>query len=143
MDGVASKVYLLSRTGLTGDQVLQDKVAGSAAVALTEHEPVEIHGYEQVEGLTARDIVTGELKRLDVDGVFVEVGFRPHTDFALGVLEMNAAGEIMVDAHGRTNVPGVFAAGDAIEMHDKQIVMAAGQGARAALAAFEYLIKRT
>lgn len=56
---------------------------------------------------------------------------------------MNAVGEIMVDAHGRTNVPGVFAAGDAIEMHDKQIVMAAGQGAGAARAAFEYLIKRT
>lgn len=143
MDGVASKVYLLSRTGLTGDQVLQDKVAGSAAIVLSNHEPIEIDGNEQVEGLTVRDITTGELRRLDVDGVFVEVGFRPHTDFALGVLEMNAVGEIMVDAHGGTNVPGIFAAGDAIEMHDKQIVMAAGQGARAALAAFEYLIKRT
>lgn len=143
MDGVADKIYLLARTDLTGDQVLQDKVTGSAAIVLREHEPVEIDGKEQVEGLTVRDITTGELRRLEVDGVFVEVGFRPHTDFALGVLEMNAVGEIMVDAHGRTNVPGVFAAGDAIEMHDKQIVMAAGQGARAALAAFEYLIKRT
>ena len=78
-----------------------------------------------------------------IDGVFVEVGLQPQTDFVLDLVETNEIGEIKVDGHGRTGVPGVFAAGDAIDMHDKQIVMATGRGARAALAAFEYLVKRT
>lgn len=143
MDGVASAVYLVSRGHLTGDQVLQDKLAASAALVLTHYEPVEIHGDRQVIGLTVRNLQTGELRRLDVEGVFVEVGFQPQTDFVLDLVETNEIGEIKVDGHGRTGVPGIFAAGDAIDMHDKQIVMATGQGARAALAAFEYLVKRT
>ncbi|GAB4267945.1 MAG: hypothetical protein Kow00122_21460 [Thermoleophilia bacterium] len=143
MEGVASAVYLVSRGNLTGDQVLQDKLVASSAQVLTHCEPVEIHGDRQVTGLTIRNLQTNELRRLAVDGVFVEVGLQPQTDFVLDLVETNEIGEIKVDGHGRTGVPGVFAAGDAIDMHDKQIVMATGQGARAALAAFEYLVKRT
>jgi len=143
MQGVASSVCVIIRGEPTGDQVLQDKLAGSSALVLAHHEPVEIHGEQSVTGLTVRNSRTGELRRLDIEGVFVEIGLQPHTDFALDLLETNEIGEIKVDGHGRTGVPGVFAAGDAIDMHDKQIVMAAGQGARAALAAFEYLVKRT
>jgi NADH-dependent peroxiredoxin subunit F len=143
MEGTAKAVYLISRGPLSGDQVLQDKVVASQAMVLADHEPVEIHGEGKVTGLTVRDRASGGEKRLHVDGVFVEIGLRPHTEFILDLLETNDAGEIVVDAHGRTGVPGIFAAGDAIDIHDKQIVMAAGQGARAALAAFEYLVKRT
>jgi len=143
MQGVASSVCVIIRGEPSGDQVLQDKLAGSSVLVLAHHEPVEIHGEQSVTGLTVRNSRTGELRRFDIEGVFVEIGLQPHTDFALDLLETNEIGEIKVDGHGRTGVPGVFAAGDAIDMHDKQIVMAAGQGARAALAAFEYLVKRT
>lgn len=143
MEGAAKAIYLISRGPLSGDQVLQDKLAASRAIVLANHEPVEIHGDGQVEGLTVRERASGAEKRLEVDGVFVEIGLRPHSDFILDLLETNEAGEVVVDAHGGTGVPGVFAAGDVIDIHDKQIVMAAGQGARAALAAFEYLVKRT
>jgi NADH-dependent peroxiredoxin subunit F len=143
MEGTAKTVYLISRGPLSGDQVLQDKLVASQVMVLADHEPVEIYGEEQVAGLTVRDRLSRTEKRLEVDGVFVEIGLRPHTEFILDLLETNDAGEIVVDAHGRTGVPGIFAAGDAIDIHDKQIVMAAGQGARAALAAFEYLVKRT
>jgi len=143
MNGVASEVHLVARRELSGDQVLQDKAAGSPVTVWTGYEPVEILGTTQVEGLTIRNLETGESRTLAVDGVFVEVGLDPQTDFVLDLVETNRVGEIVVDAHGRTGVPGIFAAGDAIDIHDKQIIMAAGQGARAALAAFEYLINRT
>jgi len=142
MDGIAKAVYVVSRGPLSGDEVLRDKVVASPATRLTGYEPVEIHGENAVTGLTIREIGTGVERRLEVEGVFVEIGYTAHSAFVLDLLDTNDAGEIVVDAHGQTGVPGVFAAGDVIDIHDKQIVMAAGQGARAALAAFEYLVKR-
>jgi alkyl hydroperoxide reductase subunit F len=129
MDGVAEKIYLVSRGEWTGDEILQDKVATAKRVeVLKQHEPVEIHGQERVEGLTLKDLQTGVPRRLEVQGVFIEIGLFPQTDFVLDLLE--------------TNERGVFAAGDATDSHDKQIIIAAGEGAAAALAAFEYLVKQ-
>jgi NADH-dependent peroxiredoxin subunit F len=143
MDGVAKKVYLVSRGEWTGDEILQDKVAATKRVeVLKHHQPVEIHGQERVEGLTVKDLQTGATRRLEVQGVFIEIGLFPQTDFLLDLLETNARGEIKVDRHGQTGVRGIFAAGDATDSHDKQIVIAAGEGASAALAAFEYLVKQ-
>ncbi len=146
MDGIAGHVTLVARSGLTGDEVLQDKVAGAAGVVvLPDHEPVEIHGSgpgggDAVTALTVRDRESGETRRLDLDGVFVEVGLFPNTGFALDLVDTNERGEIVVDSHGRTGVRGVFAAGDCTDTHDKQIVISVGEGAKAALAAFEYLV---
>jgi NADH-dependent peroxiredoxin subunit F len=143
MDGVAKKVYHVSRGEWTGDEILQDKVAAAKRVeVLKHHQPVEIHGQERVEGLTVKDLQTGATRRLEVQGVFIEIGLFPQTDFLLDLLETNARGEIKVDRHGQTGVRGIFAAGDATDSHDKQIVIAAGEGASAALAAFEYLVKQ-
>ena len=143
MDAVAAKVYLVSIGDWTGDAILQDKVSAARRVeSLRYHEPVEIHGDDKVEALTVRDVRSGETRRLDVDGVFIEVGLFPNSEFALDMLETNVVGEIDVDKHGATGVRGVFAAGDVTDNHDKQIVVAAGEGARAALAAFEYLVKQ-
>jgi alkyl hydroperoxide reductase subunit F len=143
MDGVAEKIYLVSRGEWTGDEILQDKVATAKRVeVLKQHEPVEIHGQERVEGLTLKDLQTGVPRRLEVQGVFIEIGLFPQTDFVLDLLETNERGEIKVDRHGQTGVRGVFAAGDATDSHDKQIIIAAGEGAAAALAAFEYLVKQ-
>jgi len=141
MQGVATRIYLVSLADWTGDAVLQDKAAAAHdVVPLKFHEPVEVHGDEQVTGLTVRDTRSGETKRLDLDGVFVEIGLLPNSEFALDLLETNRIGEIAVDRDGATGVRGVFAAGDVTDHRDKQIVVAAGDGARAALAAFEYLV---
>jgi alkyl hydroperoxide reductase subunit F len=109
---------------------------------LKQHQLLEIHGRERVEGLTVKNLATGEERRLDVEGVFIEVGLYPNTDFLLDLVETNERGEVKVDRHGQTGVRGIFAAGDATDGHDKQIVIAAGEGAAAALAAFEYLVKQ-
>ena len=141
MDGVARSVRLIARSGLSGDEVLEGKVRSSTGIELLlRHEPVEIHGAEQVDGLTVLDRETGATQRLPVDGVFVEIGLFPNTGFALDLVDTNERGEIIVDSHCRTGVRGVFAAGDCTDVHDKQIVISVGEGAKAALGAFEYLI---
>jgi NADH-dependent peroxiredoxin subunit F len=143
MDGVAKKVYLVSRGEWTGDEILQDKVAAARRVeVLKHHQPIEIHGREQVEGLTIKNLQTDASRRLEVQGVFIEIGLFPQTDFVLDLLKTNAQGEILVDRLGQTGVRGIFAAGDATDSHDKQVIIAAGEGAKAALAAFEYLVKQ-
>jgi NADH-dependent peroxiredoxin subunit F len=143
MDGVAKKIYLVSRGEWTGDEILQDKVTAAPRVeVLKHHQPVEIHGQERVEGLTIKDLQTDATRHLEVQGVFIEIGLFPQTDFVLDLLETNEQGEILVDRHGQTGVRGIFAAGDATDSHDKQIIIAAGEGAKAALAAFEYLVKQ-
>ena len=104
------------------------------------HDPLEIHGSEHVDGLTVKDFTTEKSRRLDVQGVFIEIGLYPNTDFILDLMNTNQRGEIKVDSRGRTGVSGVFAAGDVTDSHDKQIVIAAGAGANAALGAFAYLV---
>jgi len=141
MNGVARKVYQISRSEWSGDQILQDKVRSAERVeTLKSHDPVEVHGTEHVDGLTVKDLATGELRRLDVQGVFIEIGLYPNSDFVLDLMATNQRGEIKVDSRGRTGISGVFAAGDVTDSHDKQIVIAAGAGANAALGAFEYLL---
>ena len=141
MDGIARRVYLVARSGLAGDQVLEDKISTASGVeVLPHHEPVEIHGAGAVEALTMLDRETGATTKLAVQGVFVEIGLFPNTGFALDLVDTNERGEIVVDSHCRTGVRGVFAAGDCTDTHDKQIVISVGEGAKAALAAFEYLI---
>lgn len=143
MDGVAKKIYFISRGEWTGDRIMQDKVSAAEGVeALRFHQAVEIHGEDRVQGLTVKNLESEETRRLDVEGVFIEVGLFPNTDFLLDLVETNERGEIKVDRHGRTGVRGCFAAGDATDIHDKQVVISAGQGASAALAAFEYLAKQ-
>ena len=141
MDGIAHRVYLIARSGLAGDQVLEGKIATASGVeVLAHHEPVEIHGADAVEGLTVLDRETGSTAKLAVQGVFVEIGLFPNTGFALDLVDTNERGEIVVDSHCRTGVRGVFAAGDCTDTHDKQIVISVGEGAKAALAAFRYLV---
>jgi len=94
-----------------------------------------------VTGLTYQDRASGAAQTLTLDGVFVQIGLVPNTEFLKGTVELSRFGEIVVDHHGATNAPGVFAAGDATTVPYKQIVIAAGDGAKAALGAFDYLIR--
>jgi alkyl hydroperoxide reductase subunit F len=105
-------------------------------------EPVEIKGDEVVRELVLRNVKSGKARTLKVDGVFIEVGLFPNSDFMLDLVDTNRSGEIVVDGGGLTGARGVFAAGDVTDNHDKQVVVAAGEGAKAALAAFDYLIRQ-
>ncbi len=143
MAGMGERVYLVSRRNWSGDQVLQDRVRSTPNIeALEFHEPLQIHGTDRVDAFTIEDTRTREQRRLDVRGVFIEIGLFPNSEFVIDLLDTNERGEIKVDGRGRTGVQGIFAAGDVTAGHDKQIVIAAGEGAKAALAAFEYLIKQ-
>jgi alkyl hydroperoxide reductase subunit F len=141
MAGVAKRVYLISAGELTGDAILQDKTrADSRIEVLTTHQPVSIEGEDRVTGLTIRNLASGSTRQLAVEGVFVEIGLSPNTGFALDLVDANPRGELRVGARGHTGATGIFAAGDATDDQSKQIVIAAGSGASAALGAFEYLV---
>ena len=143
MAGVANRVYLVSAGDLSGDAILQDKVTADARIeVLTHYRPAAIHGDDRVTGLTVENPGSGESRHLQVDGVFIEIGLSPNSDFALDLLEANHRGEIEVDGKGHTGIQGIFAAGDVTDDQSKQIVIAAGSGASAALGAFEYLVSQ-
>jgi alkyl hydroperoxide reductase subunit F len=137
---MAESVYLVSVTPLTGDQILIDNVKkGSNLTMFLEHEVVEIKGESRVEGIIIRDSKTGEKRNIEVGGVFVEIGLIPNSEFTKGITKLNKFGEIEVGSAGETEIPGLFAAGDVTDVPEKQIVVAAGEGAKAALQAHKYL----
>ena len=103
---------------------------------------MDIKGDDRVNGLIVKDLATGVSRQLDVEGVFIEIGLYPNTDFVLDLLDANHRGEIEVDAKGHTGTKGIFVAGDVTDDQSKQIVIAAGSGASAALGAFEYLVSQ-
>ena len=125
------------------DPILQRQVLGAEKVkTYQEHRVVEIRGDKFVKGIVIESLKTGGREELAVEGVFIEIGNLPNTEFLRGFLELNDRGEIIYDGAYRTSVPGVFAAGDVLAGLDKQIVIAAGQGAQAALSAYRYLVER-
>ncbi len=143
MSGIAKKVHVVSRGPWSGEEWLRDKAAAAPGVRpLIGYEPVEIRGGEIVEQLVIRDVETRKLRTLVVDGVFIEVGLSPNSALVLDLARTNQRGEVIVDEWGDTGVRGVFAAGDVTANKQKQIVIAAGEGAKAALAAFDYLISQ-
>ena len=137
---IASHVHLVSKTALEGDQVLIDKL--EAADNLTvhlHHDVAEIAGTERVEAITIRDVNSGEEQAIAVGGVLVEIGLIPNTEIAKGIAMLNGKDEIEVTSSGETGTPGLLAAGDVTDVPEKQIVVAAGEGAKAALQAQRYL----
>lgn len=137
---IASHTYLVSLTPLTGDPILIDKLKKANNLEMfLEHEVLEIEGGKFVEGIKIRDLKSRQEKELDVGGVFVEIGLIPNSEFMKGVVTLNHLGEIEVSCANETGVPGLFAAGDVTSVPEKQIVVAAGEGAKAALQAYSYL----
>ena len=142
--GIVGHVTLIEyETQLRADAVLQRKLKSLANIEIiTNAQTTEITGDQQkVNGLIYKDRTTGETRKVPLEGVFVQIGLVPNTDWLKGTLELSKHGEIVVDAKGQTSVPGVFAAGDATTVPFKQIIIAAGDGAKAALSAFDYLIR--
>ncbi|TSE37713.1 Alkyl hydroperoxide reductase subunit F [Tepidimonas fonticaldi] len=142
--GIVAHVTLLEFADqLKADAVLVSKLKSLPNVTvLTQAQTLAVEGDGQkVTGLRWRDRASGAEQSLALEGVFVQIGLVPNTEWLDGVVERNRFGEIVVDAKGHTNVPGVFAAGDCTTVPYKQIVIAAGEGAKAALSAFDYLIR--
>ena len=137
---IGEHVYLISLTPLTGDQVLIDKVKKASNLTIyTEHETLSMSGDNFVSAIKIKDLKTNGVKELDVKGIFVEIGLIPNSDLVKGVVPFNGSGEIEVNCICETGVPGLFAAGDVTNTPEKQIIIAAGEGAKAALRAHRYL----
>ena len=142
--GVVAHVTLIEfDPALRADAVLQSKLRSLPNVAIITHAlTTEVTGdSHKVNGLIYQDRSSGAAHRLDLEGVFVQIGLLPNTDWLMGTLELSPRGEIVVDDHGRTSLPGVFAAGDCTTVPYKQIIIAMGDGAKASLGAFDYLIR--
>lgn len=142
--GIVGHVTLIEfGDALRADDVLQRKLRSLANVTvLTSAQTTEIHGDgKRVVGLSYTDRTSGAAHRVELEGVFIQIGLVPNTEWLKDTVELSKHGEIVVDARGQTSVPGVFAAGDATTVPYKQIIIAAGEGAKAALAAFDYLIR--
>ena len=142
--GIVEHVTLIEfDTKLRADAVLVSKLQSlSNATIILNAQTTEITGDGQkMNGLSYKDRSSGEPHHLDMAGVFVQIGLVPNTEWLKGTLELSKHGEIMVDAKGATSLPGVFAAGDATTVPYKQIIIASGDGAKAALSAFDYLMR--
>jgi alkyl hydroperoxide reductase subunit F len=142
--GVVAHVTLIEFDGrLRADEVLQRKLRSLPNVrVIVSAQTTEVHGDgNKVNGLSYRDRTTSDVHRLELEGVFVQIGLLPNTDWLKGVVALSPRGEIEIDARGQTSVPGVFAAGDATTVPYKQIVIAMGEGSKAALSAFDHLIR--
>ncbi|MFM7024512.1 MAG: alkyl hydroperoxide reductase subunit F [Limnohabitans sp.] len=128
---------------LKADAVLVDKLKSLPNVTIhVNAQTTAITGDgSKVNGLSFKDRVSGVEQNVPLEGVFVQIGLVPNTEFLKGTVELSKFGEVVVDAKGHTNVPGVFAAGDCTTVPYKQIVIAAGEGAKAALSAFDHLIR--
>ncbi|HXY74369.1 MAG TPA: FAD-dependent oxidoreductase [Dehalococcoidales bacterium] len=137
---IAAHVDVISPLPLSGDKILIERLSAANNINfLIGYSVTQITGSPLVEGIEIRETKTNAIKKLDVTGIFIEIGLEPNTDAIKGLTALNDAGEIIIDCNCRTNVPGLFAAGDATNIPEKQIIIAAGEGAKAALQAHRYL----
>jgi alkyl hydroperoxide reductase subunit F len=137
---IAEHVYLVSLTPLTGDAILITQLADAKNLTvLLEHQTEEIIGKKLVEGVAIKDLKSDKRKRLDVTGVFIEIGLAPNSDAVKKLIKLNKWGEVPISCANETTMPGLYAAGDVTDVPEKQIIVAAGEGAKAALQAHRYL----
>ncbi|MFV8825830.1 alkyl hydroperoxide reductase subunit F [Thauera sp. WH-2] len=143
--GIVAHVTLLEfAEDLRADAVLQKKLYSLPNVTVIKSaQTTEVTGSEKVDGLNYKDRVSGTEHRVELEGIFVQIGLLPNTDFLKGTVELSRFGEVVVDAKGQTSVPGIYAAGDCTTVPYKQIIIAMGEGAKASLSAFDHLIRST
>jgi len=141
--GIVSHVTLLEfAPDLRADAVLQKKLYSLPnATVIRNAQTTQVTGGGTLSGLMYTDRASGETHWLELEGVFVQIGLLPNTDFLKDTVELTRSGEVVVDAAGRTSAPGVFAAGDCTSVPFKQIIIAMGEGAKASLSAFDHLIR--
>lgn len=138
---IAQKVYVVAPTHGDLDTPLGRRVSTAVHVEMLENwEPVSVEGDTYARQLVVRS-PEGEERTLDVDAIFVELGLKPHSELIAGLADVDAAGRVIVNCGAETAVPGLYAAGDVTQLPAEQVVVAIGEGAKAALAAYEYLMR--
>ena len=145
LSGIAKSVTLIEfMPELKADKVLQEKLAEQPNVkTILNSATVKVNGNEFVESIVYKSRETDEEKTLNVEGMFVEIGLSPRSEVVKDLVETNKIGEIVINPENNsTSVAGIFAAGDVTNIKQKQIIIAMGEGAKAALGAFEYLITK-
>lgn len=144
LDKIANKIYSVNiNPDFKGDEIMIGKVKASDKVELINNTgTVEITGDKFVGGIKLKHKESGEERELSVQGIFIEIGSIPSVDFFEGLIELNEKNEIIIDKTNQTNVEGIFAAGDVTEVIEKQTIVAAGEGAKAAIMLSEYLAKK-
>ena len=140
MGKIAEHVDLVSLTQLTGDPILIDKLSDAKNLSIfTEYQTEKIEGQDFVTGMVIKDLKSDQSKRLKVTGVFIEIGLVPNSEAVRELIALNKWGEVPINCSCETAIPGLYAAGDVTNVPEKQIVVAAGEGAKAALQAHRYL----
>lgn len=135
-------VYLLVRSRIRAQEILVKRMKELENVKVyMGYTPEEVKGDKKVQGLVIKNKADGKTEELSVDGFFVEAGGIPNNSYLPSDVKVNSLGEIMTNKEGETNVDGLFAAGDVTDCRNKQVIIAAGEGAAAALAAHEYLLR--
>ena len=142
MSGIAREVHLVVRSTIKADEAYVKAYEKKANIITHKNSIVsKLQGNSMLNGITLKDRTSGKETDLSVDGVFAETGWIPNTAFLEGFVDMNQEKEVIIDIDCHTSVPGIFAAGDITNVRTKQIITAAGEGAKAALSAYDYLIK--
>ncbi|HDZ76494.1 MAG TPA: FAD-binding protein [Candidatus Omnitrophica bacterium] len=138
---IATHVYIINiASNITGDRIMQEKVAKNKKVTIFNNSRVAaISGDKFVNAIVVKR--GGKEEKISVQGVFVEIGLNPNSEIIPNI-EKNKKGEIEIDKDNHTSIPGIFAAGDVTDVSEKQIIIAAGEGAKAALSAFKYLTRQ-
>jgi alkyl hydroperoxide reductase subunit F len=140
---VSSKVYLIVRSKFRAEPVYINKITQAKNVEiLLGYAPIIIKGKDRVESITIKNYINREEKELMVNGVFVEVGLIPNVGFLRESVKTNESGEIIVNCNCETSEHGIFACGDVTNVFDKQIIIASGEGAKAALSTYRYLMSK-
>lgn len=141
LGAVAEKVYLVARSEYIADQVITERMQRISVIQeMKGYESVDITGGDTVESYSIKHKKSGDIQVLSVQGIFVEIGLIPNTEFLGSIVDKNGQGEILVNCRAETKTAGLFAAGDVTNGPDKQIVIAAGDGSKAALGAYDYLL---
>lgn len=137
---IAEHVDLISLTPLTGDAILIDKLKKAKNLDIfLQYQTERIEGQKFVDGILIKDLKSGEERRLDVTGIFIEIGLVPNSEPLRELIKLNKSGEVPINCSCETEIPGLYAAGDVTDVPEKQIVVAAGEGAKAVLQAHRYL----
>ncbi len=138
----ASEITVIHRSQWRADPVLLEKLSDVDHLTIhLESQLLEVYGDHTMKGVRYKDKRTGHVHSVEADGLLIEIGNVPTSDFVRDLVSTNDLGEIIVDRQQNTNIPGLYAAGDVTEQPDKQIIISAGEGAKAALSASEYLNK--
>lgn len=142
LQGITSRIYLISDSVISADPVVAERVSNFQNVEIFEgYKIVEMLGEKTLSNLIIRKKAEDETLTLPVKGVFIAIGLQPNTGLVTHLVDLNDRGEIIINSDCSTSCPGLFAAGDVTNAFGKRIIIASGEGAKAALAARQYILK--